>query len=538
MSLDSRARRDTVAQLAGGTWDLLVIGGGITGVGIAHDAATRGLRVALVEMQDYAAGTSSRSTKLIHGGLRYLKQFELGLVREVGRERAILHACAGHLVLPEQMLLPLVEGGTFGKWGLRVGLTVYDLLAGVKRSERHTLLSAAEALAEEPSLGRQGLRGAGRYSEYRTDDARLVIEVMKTATAGGACGLNHAEVTGLLYDGGKVVGANVRDHVAGGEFPVRAKVVVNAAGPWVDGIRKLDGSLQGKRLHHTKGVHIVVPHARLPLRHANYFDVGDGRMVFAIPRSQWTYIGTTDTDYHDGLAHPRATLGDVTYLLDAANRQYPSAKLEIPDVESSWAGVRPLIHEEGKSASQLSRKDELFFSETGLVTIAGGKLTGFRKMAEKVVDEVARRLQAMGGGPFGPCVTDRRLLSGFQYPDAAARAAQLGGLVAEFGVQEREAAWVVGLWGSNAGAVLALAGGSDKLSVLAGALRYAIRHEGATCLSDFFVRRSALLYFGRRWIEASLPTARQVIAAELGEGHDPDPGMVFAGEYARAVDFA
>jgi glycerol-3-phosphate dehydrogenase len=537
MSLDSRQRKETIVQLQSQNWDLLVIGGGITGAGIALDAAARGMKVALVEMQDYASGTSSRSTKLIHGGLRYLKQFELGLVREVGQERAILHENAGHIVVPEKMLLPIVQGGTFGKWGVRIGLWVYDRLAGVKASERRVMLSRDQATAAEPWLGKLGLQGAGLYSEYRTDDARLVIEVLKTAVQKGAVALNHARVNELSYYNGRLHGARVEDGATGSYFEISAKVVVNAAGPWVDGLREKDHSLEGKRLHHTKGVHLVVAHERLPLLHAVYFDVGDGRMIFAIPRGQWTYFGTTDTNYNGPLDRPDVTAADADYLIAAVNRMFPQARLEQSMVESSWAGIRPLIHEDGKSPSQLSRKDELFFSATGLITIAGGKLTGYRKMAEKVVNEVNQRLTKSGDWTPKPCTTDAIKLAGYQYAGAPPQGDDLQRLAQARGIALEEIIWLDGLYGSNVGEVLTLAGGTDRLSILRGALRYGIRAEGVARLGDFFVRRSAMLYFGRNWIAASLPAAREVFAEEFGAGYDPDPGMVFANAYADAVRF-
>jgi glycerol-3-phosphate dehydrogenase len=538
MMLDSTSRGETIAALQAETWDVLVIGGGITGAGIACDACTRGMRVALVEMQDYAAGTSSRSTKLIHGGLRYLKQFEFGIVREVGRERAILHRNAGHIVHVRQMLLPIVEGGTFGKWGLWFGLWLYDRLAGVKWAERRKMLTAEQTLALAPQIDPKALQGAGYYTEYRTDDARLVMEILKSASNDGVAMLNYARVVSLTYTDGKVSGAVVEDRLTGMKFTIQAHVVVNAAGPWVDGLRALDNSLKGKRLHHTKGVHLVVPHARLPLQVAMYFDVGDGRMIFAIPRDQWTYFGTTDTDYKGALEHPAITTADVEYLIAAVNRMFPTANLSREDIESSWAGIRPLIHEDGKGPSQLSRKDELFHSESGLITIAGGKLTGYRKMAQKVVDTVALRLtNTVTGHDYGPCMTAEMRLPGFLYPDGLGVDGHAERLVAAFGIDVKEAQWLVGTFGSNADAVMALAGGHDRLAVLRGALRYCIRHEGVAQLGDFFVRRTAMLYFGRKWIAASLPTALEIFAEEFGIDYDADRGKVFEREYAAAVGF-
>ena len=294
--------RDTVLNaLVDDIFDIVVIGGGATGCGIALDAASRGLKTALVEKGDFASGTSSKSTKLIHGGLRYLKQFDISLVRESGRERAVVHRLAPHLSLPEKMLLPIVKGGSFGKFSTSIGLKVYDLLAGVKGDDRRKMLSRKNTLTEEPLLDPKGLRGGGLYAEYRTDDARLTIELIKKACSKGALALNYAEVKDFIYEKGIVRGVKAVDTLSGKTIEIKSKKIVSAAGPWVDHLRKINDSINEKRLFLSKGVHIVVPHARLPIRHSTYFDVPDGRMIFAIPRGKVTYIGTTDTPYEGSL---------------------------------------------------------------------------------------------------------------------------------------------------------------------------------------------------------------------------------------------
>ena len=380
-------------RLSDEVFDLLVIGGGITGAGIALDAVSRGLSVALVEQNDFASGTSSKSTKLIHGGLRYLKQFDFWLVKEVGSERAVLHHLAPHLVVPDKMILPIVKNGTYGSWLTSIGLKIYDILANVEGEDKRLMLDKEEALSMEPLLPADFLEGAGFYAEYRTDDARLTIEVLKTAVRLGALALNYAEVTSFQYDHDKVCGALIRDKISRKEISVQARYTVNATGPWVDDLREnLDpGSNINKRLQLTKGVHLVFPHEKLPVRHSVYFDVPDGRMIFAIPRGRITYVGTTDTRFDMEPETVTAELVDVLYLINAVNNMFPDISLELEDVVSSWAGLRPLIYEEGKAASELSRKDEIFESNSGLISIAGGKLTGYRKMAERVVDLVDKR---------------------------------------------------------------------------------------------------------------------------------------------------
>ncbi|MDF2680094.1 MAG: glycerol-3-phosphate dehydrogenase/oxidase [Brevibacillus sp.] len=508
-TLSSLQRATFLEQLASDRLDLLIIGGGVTGAGIALDAASRGLTVGLIEKQDFAAGTSSRSTKLVHGGLRYLKQGDVKLVREVGRERTILYRNAPHIVVPEKMILPIVEKGTYGKMATSIGLYVYDLLAGVKRKERRTMLSKKQTSESEPLLRTDILKGSGLYYEYRTDDARLTIEVIKTARTFGACCVNYTEATDFLYQNGKITGVKGKDLITGKEHLILAKKIVNAAGPWVDRLREKDQSLFGKRLHLTKGVHLVVPYSRLPLKQAVYFDVADKRMIFAIPRNKSTYIGTTDTNYQGELERPRVTQQDVTYLLQATNDMFPSVKLSEQDITSSWAGLRPLIHEDGKSPSELSRKDEVFHSSSGLITIAGGKLTGFRKMAERVVDIVTKELTKEEGRSFKTCHTHQIVLTGGAFPSAAAISDFIGVQAKRgrsFGIPEESIAELAGKYGSNTDKIVKSALGLLKQrntaadALVLAELQYGIREEMVMTLRDFLIRRSGKLFFDRESI--------------------------------------
>lgn len=485
--------------------DVLVIGGGITGAGIALDAVHRGLRAGLVEMQDFAGGTSSRSTKLIHGGLRYLKQGEIGLVREVGREREILYRNAPHIVLPEWMLLPIVKGGTYGRFATSAGLWLYDYLAGVKRHERRRMLSKQETLRLEPHLREDGLIGSGYYVEYRTDDARLTVEVVKTAVEKGSLAVNYAKAEAFLYEGGIVSGAVVRDLKSGRTYNLRARKVVNAAGPWVDTLRELNHSRQGKRLHLTKGVHLVVDRKRAPIGRAVYFDTPDGRMIFIIPRGSKSYIGTTDTHYEGDLATPAVLPEDVNYLIRCVNHMFPTFRLNAADVESSWAGLRPLIHEDGKSPSELSRKDELIVSNTNLISIAGGKLTGFRKMAERVVNAVCAQLTHDTGRAYPACGTDRITLSGGRAEPGKDYGACRKDWIAHgeaAGLPGEEARKIVDIYGSNSLVVFSDAAKRKHEAADAGmtpalyaSLQYSIRHEMAVEAEDYLNRRTGDAYF-------------------------------------------
>jgi glycerol-3-phosphate dehydrogenase len=481
------------------SFDVLVIGGGITGAGIALDAASRGLSVALVEMQDFAAGTSSRSTKLVHGGLRYLKQFEVGLVAEVGRERQIVYENAVHVTKPEWMLLPLYKEGTLGKLTTKAALTVYDRLAQVQKNERRKMLSKKLTLEKVPLLKKDGLLGAGYYVEYKTDDARLTIEVLKKAVDNKAVCLNYARVTGFEYKGKKIVAANVRDEISGETITIHAHQIVNAAGPWVDEVRKMDKIHHKKHIRLTKGIHIVIDQSIFPLQQAVYFDTEDGRMVFAIPRDGKTYVGTTDTFYQDDPIQPVATKKDVNYLLDAIHYLFPEVQLTAQDVESTWAGVRPLISEEGKDPSEISRKDEIWTAPSGLLTIAGGKLTGYRQMAQTIVDKIVKMQKFKHASP---CVTKELSLSGarglnsLNFADYVTNKAKEG---EAFGIPYNEARKLVEKYGTNVDEVFQYAASViDNVSLpiaIYAQLLYAIYNEMTITPSDFFIRRTGYLYF-------------------------------------------
>lgn len=501
-------RSDFIHQMSSQTFDVLVIGGGITGAGIALDASARGLKVALVEKQDFGAGTSSRSTKLIHGGLRYLKQLEIGLVMEVGREREIVYRNAPHLVIPEKMLLPVIENGSLGEFSTSIGLYVYDVLAGVKAGERRKMLSKELTLKQEPLLRKSILKAGALYTEYRSDDARLVIENLKEAVKRGAICLNYTQCQGFVYNQGKLNSAKVQDQITGKEFEVKANYIINAAGPWVDELRELDNSRKGKRLHLTKGVHIVFPFEKLPVQQAMYFDAPLGRMVFAIPRDGCTYVGTTDTNYTDQKERPAVTKEDVTYLLKAINDMFEGVQVKESDIVSTWCGLRPLIHEDGKSPSELSRKDEIFESPSGLLSIAGGKLTGYRKMSQRIVDKIFARISELKGVPFVPCSTHQiALAGGFSSKQEVLEFTELlFGEAKQVGFSYDIIQKIVGKYGKNARQIVEIAydlareiPNPEELALLS-ELNYGLREEMVCTPSDFFVRRSGMLYFNRNGV--------------------------------------
>ncbi|MCL4118077.1 UNVERIFIED_CONTAM: hypothetical protein GTU68_062691 [Idotea baltica] len=510
MNLSAKNRSKLLQACKKETFDLIIIGGGITGAGIALDASLRGLKCALFEMQDFSAGTSSRSTKLIHGGLRYLKQLEIGLVREVGLERAIVHRNARHVVRAEKMLLPIIKNGSLGKFTSSIALSVYDFLADVEKVERRKMLSKHQTQKAEPLLNKENLLGGGLYYEYRSDDARLTIEVLKSATKHGAKCFSYTKVEDFTYSNetDTINGIVVNDLINQQKITINAKTVVNAAGPWVDKLRGIDGTVMGKRLQLTKGVHLVIEKETLPVKQACYFDVGDGRMIFAIPRNKVVYIGTTDTTYTAQIARPKISEADVLYILAAANKMFPTANLQVTDIISTWAGLRPLIHEDGKSPSELSRKDEIFISDSGLISIAGGKLTGYRKMAERTVDEVVKELEKTESNSFKQCATENELLSGGKFKDEAEFKALIQKItkqIASIDLTEADAANLVGKYGSNSPKIITILTGlshdynhySSNLKLLVAELIYGVEHEMVLTLSDFIVRRTGRLYFER-----------------------------------------
>ncbi len=497
------SRNQLIQVMCNTEYDLLVIGGGITGAGIALDAVSRGLKVALVEMQDFAAGTSSRSTKLIHGGLRYLKQFEIKEVADLGKERAIVYENGPHVTTPEWMILPFHKGGTFGKFTTAIGLTIYDYLAGVKKTERKTMLTREETLEKVPYIKEDGLLGSGFYVEYRTDDARLTIEVMKAAHERGAHIMNYVKADSFIYDQGIIVGVNIVDLISNSHHVIRARKVVNAAGPWVDEVRKKEGTIEEKHLKLSKGVHLVFDQTTFPLSQSVYFDTPDGRMVFAIPREGKTYVGTTDTFYDGDPGELHVTREDCTYILNAIHYMFPDIKLTDSDIESSWAGVRPLIHEEGKGPSEVSRKDEIWESDTGLITIAGGKLTGYRKMAEKVVNLIVHQL----GKATSPCITKKLRISGGDVGGSA----QLDSFLEEkaqeaesFGLTKEDSYKLAKLYGTNVDKVLSYLTnneGSNLPPSLHAQLLYSIHHEMVVKPTDFFLRRTGYLLFDMQKVD-------------------------------------
>ncbi|HCA7114032.1 TPA: glycerol-3-phosphate dehydrogenase/oxidase [Staphylococcus pseudintermedius] len=543
----STLKRDTVKKrMQNEAYDLIVVGGGITGAGIALDATARGMKVALVEMQDFAQGTSSRSTKLVHGGLRYLKQLQVGVVAETGKERAIVYENGPHVTTPEWMLLPMHKGGTFGKFSTSIGLAMYDRLAGVKKSERKKMLSKKETSAKEPLVKQDGLKGGGYYVEYRTDDARLTIEVMKKAAEQGADIMSYAKVTNFLYDNKeKVNGVAVVDRLGNETFEIKGKKVVNATGPWVDEVRSADYSKNNKQLRLTKGVHVVIDQSKFPLRQAVYFDTEkDGRMIFAIPREGKAYVGTTDTFYNNDKSKPLVNQEDRDYLVDAINYMFPTVHITDADIESTWAGVRPLIFEEGKDPSEISRKDEIWEGKSGLLTIAGGKLTGYRHMALEIVDLVEKRLKQEYKLKFKEVDTKHIPISGGDVGGSANFEQFIEDKVAAAKAMNLDtdlARRLATKYGSNVDDLFAIAQAAQHQNTglpleLYVELVYGVQNELVVKPTDFLVRRIGALYFDIDTVLRHKDTVVDVLADLLG--YDANVKAVYKQELEEAIQEA
>jgi glycerol-3-phosphate dehydrogenase len=403
-------RERAVSRLRRESFDLLIVGGGITGAGIARDAALRGLSVALLECDDFASGTSSRSSRLVHGGVRYLEHGYFSLVFEASRERRRLLRSAPHLVRPLQFTWPVYRGARVPRWKLRAGLGLYDALALFGNVGRHKGLSRSGVIDSEPAIATDGLVGGATYWDAATDDSALTLANVLDARDSGAVVLNHAEVSALIIESGKAVGVTALDRLDRSIIRIRASVVINATGPWTDAIRRMEDPSAPKAVLGTKGVHIALPAKRVGNRAAvTMLSPVDGRVMFCLPAGEQTIVGTTDTPQSVHPDQVRASRGDVEYLLASVNGFFPAAQLGARDVICAWAGIRPLVSSgnSGDPASA-SREHEITTGPAGVIAIAGGKLTTYRLIAEQVVDRALKRI----GKPAAPCATAERTLPG------------------------------------------------------------------------------------------------------------------------------
>ncbi len=527
------SRASTLQRLATEAFDLLVIGGGISGVAVARDAARRGLRTGLIEARDFASGTSSRSSRLVHGGLRYLEHFELDLVFEASQERRTLLRIAPHLVRPLEFLFPIFETGRVGKLKLDAGLWLYDALSLFRNIERHQMLERDELIGMEPNLRPDGLLGGARYFDAQVDDARLVITTAIAAAEADAAVANRVEaleVDTRDWPGHRVL---ARDGVTGVELEIDTLAVVNATGPWSDRVQRRAGVEQPVKLAPSRGTHIHVPRGRIGHEHAFIFEApADQRIMFVLPwREDLTLIGTTDEFYEGDPGDVAATPDDIAYLLEATNHLFPGVRLERRDVLSAWAGLRPLVAPHGGEGGDpagdvgaLSREFEVHEDPPGVFSLLGGKLTSHRAMAEETVDGVVGFLARAEVRPARKCDTARVPLPGGSFEDLAELCEHVRSRAARVGVDERGADRLTRAYGTRAGAVLELVRERPEWSepilegrphILAEAV-HAVREEFALDVTDVLYRRTRLALETRDGVREAAARVAEAIAPELG----------------------
>ena len=474
---DQTDRNESIRALSGECFDLLVIGGGITGAGVARDAAMRGLSVALIEAQDLASGTSSRSSKMIHGGLRYLVAGDVAVVKESASERATLHRIAPHLAQKTPYVIP--TGSVRSKLILRAALWAYERLGGVERADYHEVWSRDELAEKEPLIERSRLKGAVVYPEFLTDDSRLTVATVRSAIDHGATAVTYIKATNIRKDQTFRIDAASTLPGENCEVTIQARAVVNAAGPWVDQVCDLEQP-QPPRLALSRGVHLVFNHADLPVRNTVVMRTPDARRIFAVPLGEYTYIGTTD-DYHPEYEYwPPVTDQDVRYLLSATHKAMPEANLSPDRIVSVWSGIRPLVGDgSGRASKELSRKDEVWTSPSGLLSVGGGKLSAYRAMAERIVDTVIEN----HGFTAQPCTTADVPLPG---GDAVMLASDLTG------IGDNQAERLARLYGAEAPSLLGNTGGDELVKA---EVQQAVQKEGALRLEDYWARRSSRAWF-------------------------------------------
>ena len=564
MSFSLKTRQESIDYLKNHSVDVLIIGGGITGAGLALQTAASGMSTALVEMQDFAEGTSSRSTKLVHGGIRYLKTFDVEVVSDTVSERANVQKIAPHIPKPNPMLLPIYDepNNTFSLFSLKVAMDLYDNLAHVTGTKyENRVLTKEEVLEVSPHLNQDKLLGGGIYLDFKNNDARLVIENIKKAHEDGAHLLSKTKVIGFIYDNHhKISGVHVEDVLTGETYEIHANIVVNTTGPWSDTIRGLSkDQTVTNQMRPTKGVHLVVDYDKLPVTQPVYFDTGlsDGRMVFVIPRENKTYFGTTDTDYTGDLMHPTVTQEDVDYLLKVVNNRFPKRDITLEDIEASWAGLRPLLSgnagsdynggskaslsdeslesviqsvkdfeagigskesieqtikkaktssgEKEVSASSVSRGSSLDVTKDGLVTLAGGKITDYRLMAEGALNLIASILKENFGREYHLVDSKSYPVSGGEFdPTKVEEMTEVfTKLAIEQGLSKEEASDLANLYGANINKVLSY----DKVDFMgltkaeSMSLMYALEEEMTLTPVDYVLRRTNYLLFKRDRLE-------------------------------------
>jgi glycerol-3-phosphate dehydrogenase len=482
----------------------------------------RGLRTILVEQNDLGSGTSSRSSRLIHGGLRYLEQGEFGLVLEANRERRILRRIAPHLVWPLPFVFPVHQGDRISRWRLAAGMMLYDILALFRNVRPHRLLGKRGMLEAEPMLRDRGLLGGARYYDAQCDDARLVIATARSAIHHGALVANYMAVSGLERTAGRVVGAQLEDRLTGEHGVIRASVVVNATGPWADRVRRLEDPGAAPLLQPTKGVHVVVDRSRLDHREAIAFTSPiDGRVMFVLPWGELSYIGTTDTDTGEPPDELRVSADDIVYLLRSVNARFPSARLRVEDVRATWAGLRPLLADQDRSASSRSREHALVQGSGGMLSVVGGKLTTYRAMSAEVVDLAMKELRHRDGRQrHADARTDEDPLPGGETADLS----QFRERGLELGIPPSTVDHLLRHYGTEAAGIFNLGGADRRLleplsephPAIEAEVIHAVRRELAQTVEDVLVRRFHLYYEHPDHGAAVAHRVAELMAEELG----------------------
>ena len=522
-------REELLSRLAGDVlWDVAVIGGGATGLGVALDAAVRGLSVVLVESHDFGGGTSSRATKLVHGGVRYLAQGNIALVREALHERTVLLRNAPHLAQPLPFVMPSYKLWETPFYG--AGLKLYDALAGKAGLAPTRFLSRAQTLAALPTARPAGLKGGVEYWDGQFDDARLALALARTAAAQGALLLNYCPATGLVHEQGRVAGFLCRDAESGKDFKVRARCVINAAGVWVDQLRQQDGEAAGRPVRAmvapSQGVHVVVDREFLPGDHALMVPkTADGRVLFGVPWLGKVILGTTDTPRSDLTREPRPFQHELDFILNEAGR-YLVRGPSMADVRSVWVGLRPLVKpqdDDGENTKALSREHTVLVSRSGLVTVTGGKWTTYRAMAEDVLERCfeSRLLPRSSAG----VTTNLKLVGGDLGGSAPVAISRPPGLH---------------LYGSEAPAVQALPGAGQSLGggLTEAMVRFAARQEYARTVEDVLARRSRLLFLDAALARRLAPAVASVLREETGRDPAQDVFDALASSYLPAAQTA
>ncbi|MBN1138462.1 MAG: glycerol-3-phosphate dehydrogenase/oxidase [Anaerolineae bacterium] len=522
MEFSPAVRTSNIEAMKSSLLDVVVIGGGITGAGIARDTAMRGLSVGLLEKEDFASGTSSKSARLVHGGVRYLENRQFGLVLSACTERHALHRLAPRLVRPLAFTFPVYRTSKNSLLTIRVGMWLYDLMALFRTIQRHKMMGAEQASVQEPGLSRQGLVGAASYYDCLTDDARLTLTTIQSAHRCGALAANHVEAVGLVKDEGRVAGVQVVDQIDGERFAVRARVTVNAAGVWVDRIRLMDDPSTDRMIRVNRGSHLVLPRHKLQIHNAVAFGSADGqRAMYAVPWGETCIVGTTDVDHGWELDQVYATAEEVESMLASVNAAFPDARLTPGDIISTYAGLRPLIAGKEEAAYQASRDHHIVESEAGLVSIAGGKLTTYRRMAEDLVDVVSKKLEKVFNVKTEGCETRDCPLAEttFDLDREVTR------LVGEYPYLDHDVVTHLALaYGPASPQVLAFAQDDagmrsrlvPNLPYILAEVPYVIKHEMALTLNDVLIRRMHVIHEASDQGVDCAPLVAATMAPHLG----------------------